>query len=247
MTSHRQTEPNRDPAWARVWEAHRPWLRTVALARSRDPSAVEENLQEVSLAVARQGGLPDDEELAAPWLYRVTVLQALLHRRGLGRRRRLALRYAAEVYGSPDDDGRSNRVAVGEGRSPANGVDPLGWMLHEESRRLVRVAVGRLSTRDAESNRDWNGLGRICVGSSAGSIWLRKRRPRRRHVSPTPEKNDFDEIVTRDVPERRLPHPLRNRLRTANWTTPCCVTVWGGSIANRVGGVAWRWRSWSRR
>ncbi len=31
-----------------------------------------------------------------------------------------------------------------------NGVDPLGWMLHDELRRLVRVALGRLSTRDAE-------------------------------------------------------------------------------------------------
>lgn len=155
MGSPRQSGPTDDPVWAGVWTTHRPWLRTVALARSRDPAAVDEILQEVSLAITRQGGLPEDEGLVAPWLYRVTVRQSLLHRRKLGRRRRLTSRYGTELYGTgacgmgtyATGTYATGLHEAGRGRVSS---DPLSWMLREESRRLVRVALGRLSTRDAE-------------------------------------------------------------------------------------------------
>lgn len=112
------------------------WLRTVVVARSgeRDPGTVDEIVQEVALAVVRTDDPPEDEDRLAPWLYRVAVRQSLLHRRAAGRQRRKTNGYSR------------NGHAREESREP----DPLDWLLATERRELVRLAVERLSNRDAE-------------------------------------------------------------------------------------------------
>ena len=92
-------------------------------------------LQEVSLAAVRQQAPLADQSKAAPWLYRLAVLQALLYRRRHGRRRKLLDRYAQRWRPTEFDSGTP---------------DPLAWLLADERRQLVRQAVERLLPRDAE-------------------------------------------------------------------------------------------------
>jgi RNA polymerase sigma-70 factor (ECF subfamily) len=68
-------------------------------------------------------------------LYRVALRQVLLYRRKCGRRRRLESAYAAHRQ----DQGCEN---------PA--PDPLGWLLADERRRLVRDSLQSLEAKDAE-------------------------------------------------------------------------------------------------
>jgi RNA polymerase sigma factor (sigma-70 family) len=132
--------------WASVLAQHERWLRTVIGARLGEPQAVDEVMQEVSLAAVRQRAPLNDPEKAAPWLYRLAVRQTLLYRRKQGRRRKMVDRYAQRFRPSEAD----NRQA-----------DPLGWLLAEERRTQVRLAMSRLPKRDAEIlllkyNEDWS-------------------------------------------------------------------------------------------
>jgi RNA polymerase sigma-70 factor (ECF subfamily) len=121
--------------WRATLARHDRWLRTAVFARMRDPDAVDEVMQEVALAAVRQAAPIRDPERVAPWLYRLAVTQCLLYRRKRGRQRKLTDRY---VQRQPP--------AEWDTRTP----DPLDWLLAEERRRLVRVAVERLPGRDAE-------------------------------------------------------------------------------------------------
>ena len=76
-----------------------------------------------------------DPGKVAPWLYRLAVTQSLLYRRKQGRRRKLTDRYAER-----------NRPVEADNRE----MDPLGWLLADERRKLIRLAVSRLPKRDAE-------------------------------------------------------------------------------------------------
>jgi RNA polymerase sigma-70 factor (ECF subfamily) len=114
---------------------HGRWLRTILFARLRDPQAVEEVLQEVSLALVKGQSLPADDAAVPPWLYRVAVRQSLLHRRKLGRQRKLHDRFT-EALPPLDHDPRS--------------PDPLAWLLADERRKLIRTAVRQIPRRDAE-------------------------------------------------------------------------------------------------
>jgi RNA polymerase sigma factor (sigma-70 family) len=120
--------------WQAALAQHQRWLRTVVLARVREPQAVDDVMQEVALAAVRQAAPLADPAKVAPWLYRLAVLQALLYRRKCGRRRRLASAYKDQH----------------EPREPALPADPLGWLLSKERRSLVRQALARLAPRDAE-------------------------------------------------------------------------------------------------
>jgi RNA polymerase sigma factor (sigma-70 family) len=133
--------------WQAALAQHDRWLRTIVLARVREPQAVEEVMQEVSLAAVKQAAPLADRTKVAPWLYRLAVLQSLLYRRKAGRRRRLRDRYI-------DAAGERDRT-----RPPP--VEPLNWLIAQERRSLVRRALTRLAPKDAEIlllkyTEDWN-------------------------------------------------------------------------------------------
>jgi RNA polymerase sigma factor (sigma-70 family) len=121
--------------WSRALAEHGRWLRTVIGARLGEPQAVEEVMQEVSLAAVRQRAPLNDPEKVAPWLYRLAVRQTLLYRRKQGRRRKMVDNYAQRLRPTETD---------------TREADPLGWLLVEERRKQVRLAMSRLPKRDAE-------------------------------------------------------------------------------------------------
>lgn len=121
--------------WQAALGAHERWLRTVVYARLGEPQAVDEVMQEVSLAAVRQRAPIQDPAKVAPWLYRLAVTQSLLYRRKQGRRRKLTESYA-----------QRNRPSEHDTRQP----DPLGWLLADERRQLIRTALERLPRRDSE-------------------------------------------------------------------------------------------------
>jgi len=132
--------------WPRVLVEHERWLRTVVCARVGEPQAIDEVMQEMSLAAVRQHAPLDDAAKVAPWLYRLAVRYSLLYRRKQGRRRKLIDRYV-ERYRPSETDARE--------------MDPLGWLLAEERRAQVRAAMARLPKRDAEIlllkySEDWS-------------------------------------------------------------------------------------------
>ena len=124
--------PGRPIDWASTLLRHDRWLRTVVAARLGERQAVDEVLQEVSLA-AVGAKVAIDPARVAGWLYRLAIRKALLYRRSRGRQHRLVGQYARKVR----DEG-------------ANGRDPLGWLLLDERHALVRAALARLPARDGE-------------------------------------------------------------------------------------------------
>jgi RNA polymerase sigma factor (sigma-70 family) len=121
--------------WAAALVAHERWLRTVVLARLGERQAVDEVMQEMSLAaVAQRSPLSDPSKVAA-WLYRLAVRKALLYRRQRGRQHKLESRYARWVCERSGDSGPT---------------DPLGWLVRDERRNLVLEALDRMPRRDAE-------------------------------------------------------------------------------------------------
>ncbi|MEX0714029.1 MAG: sigma-70 family RNA polymerase sigma factor [Pirellulales bacterium] len=159
--------------WRAALARHDRWLRTVVLARLGEPQAVDEVMQEVSLAAVEQRSPLADPAKVAPWLYRLAVTQALLYRRRLGRWRKLT-------------DGYARRVRPSEADSRTN--DPLDWLLADERRTLVRTALGRLARRDAEIlllkyTEDWSYhqiADHLGIGHSAVEARLYKARKRLR-------------------------------------------------------------------
>ena len=121
--------------WPAMLATHDRWLRTVVLARVGEPQAVDEVMQEVSLAALRQSAPLQDANKVAPWLYRLAVVQSLLYRRKRGRMRKLTDRYGERFRPSVQDSRES---------------DPLSWLLADERRQMVRKALAGLSPRDAE-------------------------------------------------------------------------------------------------
>ena len=123
--------------WAAALARHGRWLRRVILTRLGERQAVDEVMQEVSLAAVASPAPPraDGAQVGA-WLYRVAVRQTLLYRRRSGRRRRLVETFARRTGGTViDADGAS---------------DPLRWLLCAERAELVRRAMARLPRRDAD-------------------------------------------------------------------------------------------------
>src|SRR4051794_31456966 len=138
------TQPKID--WQAALAQHDRWLRTIVLARVREPQAVDEVMQEVALAAVKQAAPLADRSKVAPWLYRLAGLQSLLYRRRAGGRRRLKERFI-------DAAGERDRS-----RPP---IDPLNWLIAQERRSLVRRAVSHLAAKDAEIlllkyTEDWN-------------------------------------------------------------------------------------------
>ncbi len=121
--------------WPAALAEHGRWLRTVILARLGEPQAVDEVMQDVSLAAVRSLSPLQDPSKVAPWLYRLAVRQTLLYRRKQGRRRKLVNRFAERFQPTEQD---------------RHTPDPLDWLLADERRRMVRVALDRLPKRESE-------------------------------------------------------------------------------------------------
>jgi RNA polymerase sigma factor (sigma-70 family) len=124
-----------DPAidWVATLNEHRRWLRTALFARLRRADAVDEVMQEVSLAAVSLGKPLDEPHRVGAWLYRVALRQSLLYRRRNGRRDRLIGNYA-------------QRSAM----MPTEQIDPLNWLLREERHRLLREALAAMESADRE-------------------------------------------------------------------------------------------------
>lgn len=159
--------------WPIVLAEHDRWLRTIIYTRVGEPEAVDEVMQEVSMAAVRQAAPLRDASKVAPWLYRLAVTQCLLYRRKMGRRRKLTDRFANDRQPIESD----NREA-----------DPLGWLLADERRQLIRTAVDRLPKRDAEIlllkyTEDWSYrdlAGHLGISESAIEARLHRARARLR-------------------------------------------------------------------
>ena len=132
--------------WAAILQQHRSWLRTVIAARCKEPQAVDEILQELSMAVLKQNAPLKDKQKVAPWLYQIAVRQSLMYRRKHGRRRNMEQRYADQL-----------RASTAQKHAP----DPLSWLLANERRQLIRQGVEQLSPKEAEIlmlkyTQDWS-------------------------------------------------------------------------------------------
>jgi RNA polymerase sigma-70 factor (ECF subfamily) len=130
-------EPERGPPidWSAALAQNERWLRTVIWARLGEPQAVDEVMQEVSLAAVRGHAPLKDASKVAPWLYRLAVRHTLLYRRKQGRRRKMVSRFVERTRPTEQD---------------LHTADPLDWLLAEERGRFVRQAMARLDRRDAE-------------------------------------------------------------------------------------------------
>jgi RNA polymerase sigma-70 factor (ECF subfamily) len=157
----------------------------VVLARVGEPGAVDEVMQEVSLAAVRQQAPLSDPTKVAPWLYRLAATQSLVYRRKQGRRRKLTDAYARHA-GPTELDVRQ--------------PEPLARLLAEERRELVRVALGRLPLRDAEIlllkyTEDWSYRDLADhLGITPSAVQARLHRARARMRS---ELNSLDVIEAR--------------------------------------------------
>lgn len=121
--------------WQYELQRHDRWLRTVVWSRLGHAHGVDEVMQEVALAAVRQQAPISDASRLSAWLYRIAITQSLLYRRRLGRQRRLQERYVQRLQTSSEERGEA---------------DPLGWLLSQERRAMVRQALGSLASRDAE-------------------------------------------------------------------------------------------------
>lgn len=149
---------------------HGRWLRTVMAARGVERDALDEVQQAVASAAFSGAAALRDATRTAPWLYRIAVTQALVHRRGAGRRRKLVARFAES------------------GAAPAEAIDddPLAWLLAKEQEQLVRRALAALPRRDAEIlllkyTEDWTyrQLAEL-LGASESAVEARLHRARGR-------------------------------------------------------------------
>ncbi len=119
------SNPKRDThdpheTFLRLWMHHEPPLR--AFVRSCCPNAqeVDDVMQEVSLAVIRQNGHPNDRSRIRAWLYRIVVRRAADYMRGKYRQKMLV-----ETLGD---------------ESAENASDP-DWVLASERGEQLREAL----------------------------------------------------------------------------------------------------------
>jgi len=170
-----------DGDWAGLLVRHARWLRTVLVARSGEPAAVEELFQEITVAVLRKPPVQVAEARRPAWLYAVAVRMALMHRRRQGRQRRLVARWEA--------NGQHHTSLP---------IDPLAWLLAAERQQVVQTALRALSPKDRELlllkyTEDWSYCDladHLGLTVSAVEARLHRARGRLRH-----------ELVAREVTE----------------------------------------------
>jgi len=140
---------------------HGSWLRAVAIARLRGLEGADDVMQDVAMAAVRNWDTLRTAANAKPWLYRLTVRAALMHRRTLGRARK-RIKEAIDTYTSRhglSEAGASARAGTaaeagalgGVGGGPGGmGADPLGALLASERHAHLRMAIARLPVKDME-------------------------------------------------------------------------------------------------
>ena len=171
--------------WPSVLAEHGHWLRTVICARLGEPQAIDEVMQEVSLAAVRQHAPLSDPAKVGAWLYRLAVRQSLLYRRKQGRRRKLIDRYAQRYRPSEADKppGRPARLVVGRGASRAGSRGDVaaaqtrrGNPVAEIHRGLELSGVGRALGRQPQRRRDAAAPGPAAIANRVGGARRDARR-----------------------------------------------------------------------
>jgi len=136
---------------------HGSWLRAVAIARLHGVEGADDVMPDVAMAAIRNWETLRTAANAKPWLYRLTVRAALMHRRTLGRARK-RIKEAMDTYtakhGVSESSG-GNRQSRGSeagstGASGAGGGNPLGALLASERHAHLRAAIARLPVKDME-------------------------------------------------------------------------------------------------
>ncbi len=142
---------------------HGSWLRAVAIARLRGLEGADDVMQDVAMAAVRNWATLRTAANAKPWLYRLTVRAALMHRRTLGRARK-RIKEAIDTYTAKHGASESGRrqftpgTAGGGGASEGDaggggigvGGNPLGALLAAERHSQLRVAIAKLPVKDME-------------------------------------------------------------------------------------------------
>ena len=130
---------------------HGSWLRAVAIARLRGLEGADDVMQDVAMAAIRNWETLRTAANAKPWLYRLTVRAALMHRRTLGRARK-RIKEAIDTYTAKYGVSEAARVGVlADSDAPGTrGGDPLGSILAVERHSHLRMAIAKLPVKDME-------------------------------------------------------------------------------------------------
>jgi len=166
---------------------HGSWLRAVAIARLRGSEGADDVMQDVAMAAVRNWDTLRTTAAAKPWLYRLTVRAALMHRRTLGRARR-RVNEAADLL----------QARHGPGGASAD-HDPLDALLQSERFAHVREAMKTLAPKDVEmlllkhvDDRSYQEIA-ACMGVTAGVVQMRLFRARQklRQILTRRDKEDL--------------------------------------------------------
>lgn len=136
--------------WTQELDRHRPWMLKVLRSRVGDWHVADDLIQEVALAVLKQESRPADPSKIAPWLYRLTVRQAInFHRRS--KMQRLQHWDGDESVGVANSatDARIKPISESIGRTKL-APTPLEWLIEEEKAGSIRTAMQRARPRDRE-------------------------------------------------------------------------------------------------
>ncbi len=114
---------------------HGRWLRAVAVARLHGSEGADDVMQDVALSAVRGWHTLRDAANARPWLYRLTVRAALMHRRTLGRARRRVQEAADKLTAAPEVHAAPS---------------PLDILLDRERAAHLRQRLKTMPARDVE-------------------------------------------------------------------------------------------------
>lgn len=118
--------------WEDQFAQHQGWLRKILRCRVK-PAVVDDCLQEIGLAIAKQSNRPVDPEKVPAWLYRLAVRHAInVHRRN-GRQQNLMNGFKET---RPDQSELT--------------TEPLDWLVKFEQQSLVRQALDGLRPQEKE-------------------------------------------------------------------------------------------------
>jgi RNA polymerase sigma factor (sigma-70 family) len=118
--------------WTEELDRHRGWMLRVLRSRIGDWHAADDLIQDIALAVLRQDAKPSDPQKVAPWLYQLTVRQAINFHRRKGRKK--------------------NQLVTSEKveSAPCDAPTPLEWMVTIEKQTEIQESLQKLRPKDRE-------------------------------------------------------------------------------------------------